>query len=109
MTTASDLSRAADAPLTAQGGYRAFTADTSPDSIALAAGVHEVLNAGSELAYLRLGSAVSIPADKAAEVSAQTVVPAGGVCVIATAEEVALHALTASGSAVLHIVRKAAL
>ena len=107
--TPSDLSRAEEAPFSASGGHRIFVADTSPDSITLAAGAHELFNAGSELAYIRLGSAVSVPSDKAAEVSAQAVVPAGGALSIALASETVLHALTASSSTTLHVVRKAVL
>ena len=109
MTTASDLFRAADAPLIASGGHRTLDASTSPASIALAAGVHEVFNAGSVLAFVRLGAAVSVPISGATEVSAQGVVPAGGALTIALPEAATVHALTATGSATLHIVRKAAL
>ena len=109
MTTASDLSRAADAPLIAGGGHRTLDASTTPASIALAAGVHEVFNAGSVLAFVRIGAAVSVPASGADEVSAQGVVPAGGSLVIALPEAATVHALTGSSSATLHFVRKAAL
>lgn len=104
-----DLLRAANGPVTASGGHRIFVADTTPDSITLAAGVYEVANEGAVAAYLRIGAAVSIPADKAAEVSAQTIVFANGATTIALAEEAAVHALTGSSSATLHFVRKAAL
>ena len=109
MTTASDLSRAADAPLIASGGHRTLDASTSPASIALALGVHEVFNAGSVLAFVRIGTAVSVPSSGAAEVSAQGIVPAGGSLVIALPEAATVHALTGSSSATLHFVRKAAL
>ena len=109
MTTASDLSRAADAPLIAGGGHRTLDASTSPASIALAAGVHEVFNAGTVLAFVRIGAAVSVPSSGAAEVSAQGLVPAGGALVIALPEAATVHALTGSSSATLHFVRKAAL
>ena len=109
MTTASDLSRAADAPLIAGGGHRTLDASTTPASIALAPGVHEVFNAGSVLAFVRIGAAVSVPASGADEVSAQGIVPAGGALVIALPEAATVHALTGSSSATLHFVRKAAL
>ncbi len=109
MTTASDLSRAADAPLIAGGGHRTLDASTTPASIALAPGVHEVFNAGTVLAFVRIGAAVSVPSSGAAEVSAQGLVPAGGALVIALPEAATVHALTGSSSATLHFVRKAAL
>lgn len=109
MTTASDLSRAADAPLIAGGGHRTLDASTTPASIALAPGVHEVFNAGTVLAFVRIGAAVSVPSSGAAEVSAQGLVPAGGALVIALPEAATVHELTGSSSATLHFVRKAAL
>lgn len=113
MTTSSDSYRAAAAPLIASGGHRTLDASTSPASIALAAGVHEVFNAGSALgsalAFVRIGTAVSIPSSGDAEVSAQGIVPVGGALVIALPEAATVHALTGSGSATLHFVRKAAL
>lgn len=104
----SDLRRAGTAPFTATGGHRIFALDTSDDSITLAAGTHEVFNAGSELAYIRLGAATAVPSDKAAETSAQAVIPGGGVLSIAVAEATAMHAKTASSTTTLHLVRKGA-
>lgn len=102
----SDGLRAAAAPLTSGGGHRVFALDTSSDSITLAAGTHEILNAGSELAFVRLGSAVSVPSDKAAETSAQGFVPANGALTVFVAADTALYAQVASGTTTLHIMRK---
>lgn len=104
----SDLRRAATAPFTSAGGHRVFALDTNDDSLTLAVGTHEIYNAGSELAYVRLGSATSIPSDKAAETGAQAVVPGGGVLTVAVPEATDLHAKTASSTTTLHIVRKGA-
>lgn len=105
----SDLRRAASAPFTSAGGHRVFALDTSDDSIILAVGTHEVFNAGSELAYIRLGAATAVPSDKAAETSGQAVIPGGGALTVAVAEATDLHAKTGSSTTTLHIVRKGAL
>lgn len=104
-----DPVRAADAPLLAAGGHRVLEASTSPASITLAAGVHEIYNEGPSFAYVRIGAAVSVPSSGDPEVSGQAPVPVGGTLTIALPAATTVHALVAADTAMLHCVRKAAL
>jgi hypothetical protein len=101
----SDAARLDDHPITANSGHRRLTVSTSPASITLVAGVYEVYNSGTVLAYVRIGSVVSIPSSGDPEVSGQAPVPAGGAITLSM-DAGDLHGLTASGSATLEIVRK---
>lgn len=107
MSTPADAYRASSAPLSADCLHQVFELDTSPDSITLLTGTYEVLNVGSELAFVRVGAAVSIPADKAAGTAGQAPIPAGGLLTFYV-EEGALHGQVATGTTTLHIVRKGA-
>lgn len=88
--------------------HRRFTVDTSADNLPdLEAGAWLVYNPGTVAAYLRPGTAVSIPADKAAGVAGQWVIPPGGYArvVVGGAATVALHGITATGSTTLELMR----
>lgn len=104
-----DPVRAAEGPLLAAGGYRVLEASTSPASITLAAGVHEIYNEGPQPAYVRIGSAVSVPSSGDPEVSGQAFVPVGATLVLALPAATAMHALVSADTAMLHCVRKVAL
>lgn len=104
-TIPSDAYRAAAAPFSADCLHQVFNLDTSPDSITLQGGVYEVLNAGSELAFVRIGTAVSVPSDKASGTAAQAVIPAGGVVTLYVPAG-ALHGQVAAGTTTLHLLRK---
>lgn len=95
-------------PLDADTLHRRFTVDTSADNLPdLEAGAWIVFNPGTVIAYVRRGAAVAIPADKAAGVAGQWVIPPGGFArvVVGGAATVALHGLTASGSTTLELMR----
>ena len=97
--------RIATTPFASDTAHRRQDASATPASITLAAGAWEAFNPGTIAVYARLGSAVSIPASGAAEVAGQFVIPAGA-SVTFVAAAVALHVLTASGTATLELHRK---
>ena len=100
-----DAARLGAHPLTSACGHRRLDLTTVDASITLADGVYEVLNPSTVLAYVRIGSAVSVPSTGAAEVAGQSPVPAGGSVTLAMGAG-DLHALTATGTATLEILRK---
>jgi hypothetical protein len=102
-----DAARLGAHPLTIACAHRRLDLTTSDTSITLVDGVYEVYNAGTVLAYVRIGSAVIVPSTGAAEVAGQAPVPAGGAVTLAMGAG-DLHALTASGTATLEILRKVA-
>ena len=106
--TPSDALRALDAPILAATGHRTLDLTTGDASISLAAGSYEVINGGSVLVYVHLGSVVSVPASGAAEVAGQCPIPAGAKANVHIPGDaaVALHGSTASGTATIHLVRK---
>jgi hypothetical protein len=97
--------RIASTPFASDTEHRRQDASTTPANITLAAGAWEAFNPGSVAVYARLGSAVSIPASGGAAVAGQFVIPAGA-SVTFIAAAVALHVLTASGTATLELHRK---
>lgn len=98
--------RLANLPYGSDTEHRRFVVDATPDNVTdLVLGGYEVYNGGTVTAYLRQGSAVSIPADKAAGVSGQFAVPPGGV-VLLVANSTTLHFVTVSGSTTLDLHRK---
>lgn len=104
----SDLLRAAQGPINARVSATSFEADTSDDSITLSAGAYELFNESTTiLAWLQLGAVAAIPADKAALVTGLFFLPPGGVDMLVLDAETALHAITASSSAVIRIAKKA--
>lgn len=107
MSIPADAYRASAAPLSADCTHQIFELDTSPDSITLTAGTYEVSNVGAQLAFVRVGSAVSVPADKAAGTAGQGIIHAGGVTTIYM-DAGALHGVVASGTTTLHLIRKGA-
>lgn len=107
MSTSGALAaRIANAPYDSSTEHRRFVVDATPDSVTdLALGAYDVYNGGTVTAYLRQASAVSIPADKAAEVSGQFPVPPNA-RVTFVASSATLHFVTASGSTTLEILRR---
>ena len=104
MTTPSDILRAAEAPANARCAAYTFLVDTGADSFTPTAGVYEVYNSGSVLAWLRVGSAPAIPADQATEELGVVFVPPGAVVTMEV--DGVLHGATASSSATLYLLRK---
>ena len=106
--TPSDALRALDAPIVAATGHRTLDLTTGGENISLAAGSYEVINGGTVLVYVRLGSAVSIPSSGAAEEAGQCPIPAGAKANIHIPGDAAvtLHGVTASATATIHLVRK---
>jgi hypothetical protein len=95
-------------PFDSSTTHRRFTVDTSPDNLPdLEAGAWLVYNPGSVIVYLRHGAAVAIPSDKAAGEAGQWAIPPGGYArvVVGGTATVALHGVTASGSATLELMR----
>lgn len=97
--------RIAALPFGADTELRRQDASTTPANITLAAGAYEVWNPGTVAVYVRLGSAVSIPASGGTAVAGQWVIPPGGACTFVAAAG-ALHVLTQSGTATLELMRK---
>ena len=109
MSTSSALAaRIAALPFASDTGHRRFDIDTNDDTIDLAPGAYEAFNGGTVAVYACLGAATSIPADKAAEVAGQFVIPAGASVTFVNDDtgDGTFHAKTASGTTTLDLHRK---
>jgi len=93
-------------PFASDTEHRRLDLSTTPANISLAAGAHEVYNGGSVVAYLRLGSGVSIPASGGAAVAGQFPVPAGAVVTFVTDGAAAVYGLTETSTTTLDFMRK---
>ena len=94
-----------DLPFTSGGVLTAFGLTTTSASISLTTGAYVVFNAGAVLVGARIGGTASIPASGDSVVGG-FVIPAGAVAGITIdSDGEALHALTASSTATLYVVR----
>lgn len=99
--------RIASLPFTSATEHRRFDVSATPANITLAVGAYEILNEGSNTAFVRLGTAVSIPSSGAAAVTGQVAIPAGGaVTLVVDDDHKTMHGLTSSGVTTLSLMRK---
>lgn len=92
-------------PFTADSLLTAFGLTTTSASVTLTTGAYVVYNAGSVLVGARIGGTASIPASGSSVVGG-FVLPAGAVAGFTVdSDGEALHALTASDTATLYIMR----
>lgn len=94
-----------DLPFTSGGVLTALDLTTTSASVSLTTGAYVVYNAGSVLVGARIGGTASIPASGSSVVGG-FVIPAGMVAGFTIdSDGEALHALTASSTATLYLVR----
>ena len=98
--------RAVAEPYDTNTKRRALALTVADDSIDLPGDVYHLTHDGTAAVSVRIGAAVEVPASGAAEVAGFVIPPGGLAEVMMPAGGAALHALIASGTATLHIVRK---
>ena len=99
------IQRLAAAPYDASSTYTRFVVDTSDDNLSLGEGVYTLVNDGTVTAHCKLGGAAAQPSDKAA-LAAGFALTAGAALDLVLSETAALHAITASGSTALLILKR---
>lgn len=101
------LQRIAAAPFDASTTLLRFELDGSDDHVTLPAGVWTLVLESTTTACFKLGSAASVPTDKAAA-AAGFVLTAGASVQLSLDEDTALHGIMRSGTGTLWAMRQVA-